>query len=454
MSLQKFFDDIVTNAAIDYGSDEIQDICCAVGELVRRYAENFKEQGLPFKILRIQPCGSMVEKTGMWKTKMTRVEDKGPFKTDEYTPYLEFDYLAVFEKSRDMTITAGRCSGCKTVNGSLGVNFYNDLKRSGKIDLEEYDKKFDKEVLRNSPGAINKMFKDSLRTSIVSLCGCFHLEKYKPELFISNTYSVVNTSTDGLPNKCDNCTIYKKSGYLQLESMGYPVNCSFMLNWTSKTKNLFAPRFSSLIKSKQIDKISIHVDLLPAIELVKTIPGALTLEHDYFIVAKRCSLNRYNIRNWRTSYCLNEIDMSLTKTSIGHRNCQMVIKYLFEQLNLRFDVSPWLNGYHGKTAILSHSRTCLRKDGKYKTCVIAIIKDLFNAYYNSNLKPHFGTGNLLGTYTTTEDKTEVMKCLLKIFQIITSKIKLRWRYKPWQQKLYSSERCIRIMTKMAAEMKI
>ena len=64
--LNKLFEEVITKVSIDYASEEIQDIQTAVQSLLQRIVDRVNERGM-FKICRIQPCGSMAERTALWK---------------------------------------------------------------------------------------------------------------------------------------------------------------------------------------------------------------------------------------------------------------------------------------------------------------------------------------------------------------------------------------------------
>ena len=106
--LNTFFEEILKTSSVDYGDKEIEDIQTAVLELLERIVGKINERGL-FNISRIEPCGSMAEKTTLWKTL-----DKDKVKETTTEKYLEFDFLAILEKTSDIKkIRALRClHGC------------------------------------------------------------------------------------------------------------------------------------------------------------------------------------------------------------------------------------------------------------------------------------------------------------------------------------------------------
>ena len=65
-ALNVFFDKILKNVSIDYSNHEIQDIQAALKEILHRIEHRINERGI-FTISRIQACGSMEEKTALWK---------------------------------------------------------------------------------------------------------------------------------------------------------------------------------------------------------------------------------------------------------------------------------------------------------------------------------------------------------------------------------------------------
>ena len=446
MSLKRFFDDIIDNVSLDFTSPELQDIISAVNELVGRYASQFQVQDFPFRISRVQQCGSMHEKTGVWKTKLTRWIDKGPFAIDEPIPFIEFDFLAVLDTPSDFK-PVDSCPGCIWLKGEFGIDTYNKLMSCGQLDSTVYDERFRNEISRNTPDVFQKLFAECLNKSLVSSCNCFRIEINKHKLFrYRDIPVVVSECKENCPKQCVHCTVYRQTGYLRLGTGDLPKHGltntgSFTLVWTSETKSLLAPSFSLLVKNKQMNTISIHVDFLPAFEQLKD-----GKEHNCFIVAKRCSLEKSRNRNWRVSFCMLESDV----ISSQHSKCHIVIKYLFERLNSSFELSPNLNGYHGKTAVLNHSRKCTNHRGDYVGCIVAIIRDLRDAYSKASMKTYVNKrGDLLRTYTTNEEKAIVMDCLLQIFEKIERKLKLRWRLNPWKQKLYSPWLCVRIIERLS-----
>ena len=87
----------------DFSNSEIQDIHSAVSEMLERVKRKVNERGV-FSITRNEPCGSMEEKTALWKY---------DWRTRQ--PFIEFDFLAVLQASADIKFTK-RCQESFSVN--------------------------------------------------------------------------------------------------------------------------------------------------------------------------------------------------------------------------------------------------------------------------------------------------------------------------------------------------
>ena len=66
--LNTVFEELVPKITVDYSDTEIQDIQRAVVKLLEGGVDRLKQRGI-FSISHIQPCGSMAEKTAVWRTK-------------------------------------------------------------------------------------------------------------------------------------------------------------------------------------------------------------------------------------------------------------------------------------------------------------------------------------------------------------------------------------------------
>ena len=96
-------EEVNTRASIDYGNQEIQDIQTAVHIMLDRVVTRVNARGM-FKISRIVPCGSMVERTTVLKFK----------KYNEM--YTEFDFLANLDYSPNIICLDHGCGQCVKVS--------------------------------------------------------------------------------------------------------------------------------------------------------------------------------------------------------------------------------------------------------------------------------------------------------------------------------------------------
>ena len=152
-------------------------------------------------------------------------------------------------------------------------------------------------------------------------------------------------------------------------------DCSMILQWTSKAKNLSAPDKLLFSEPQQITSLPIYVDFLPALESLKPKASGAGdgYEHDYFIVPKTC--NTCGLRDgWRKSRCMAEINEFVKNASAKHRKCYQIIKYLNETGSLN------LPSYHVKTVALHHSKTCSNTTDDCAECVMKIFEELRSAY--------------------------------------------------------------------------
>ena len=64
--LKETFDNIITRVGIDFTNQEIQAIQAAIHGLLERVVAGVNKRGI-FSVARIQPAGSMADKTAIWK---------------------------------------------------------------------------------------------------------------------------------------------------------------------------------------------------------------------------------------------------------------------------------------------------------------------------------------------------------------------------------------------------
>ena len=86
--LNKYFDIMVDKSSIDYNNNEIQDLQKAMTKMLDRLVTRVNNRGI-FTISHKLPCGSMAEKTSIWK-----IETRNDKSVSQYT---EFDFLAILK---------------------------------------------------------------------------------------------------------------------------------------------------------------------------------------------------------------------------------------------------------------------------------------------------------------------------------------------------------------------
>lgn len=110
MALRAFFDDIVCGASVDQSCPELQDIKSALTELLHRYSADMSERTI-CRVSRLYPCGSMVEKTALWKTNAEIYHANKCYRRKYAKTYIEFDILAVLDASQNIVGVQG-CPEC------------------------------------------------------------------------------------------------------------------------------------------------------------------------------------------------------------------------------------------------------------------------------------------------------------------------------------------------------
>ena len=358
--LNELLEDVNTKASIDYNNPEIQDIKQAVCRMLKRIKDRVNERGV-FEISRIEPCGSMAEKTAAWKySRQTRERNT------------EFDFLAVLAHSPDIVRRNHGCTQCVRVTElPLQKNTLYDKKYSG-LWIDDNDRR-----------RCNKIFLRELNTCLGSACDCFSvLFDNRPKKH-SYVYKLAEKCESDY--KCDTCVVEMDTGVLRVNnsvSVGPTggANCSLAFRWTSKAKSLSA--FDELLQeeTREIKSLSIHVDFLPALEVHKAEPDENSCDHDFFLVPKHC--NKYcdhkkKNEPWRKSNCMAEIAHILNEMSEKHRKCYKIVKYLLSR-QLEYTIVD-INGYTLKTAVLRHSqdsRKCSDSSEACAECVLKILTDL------------------------------------------------------------------------------
>ena len=400
---------VVNNATVDFDSEVTKDIRESVFELLERAVVKLTERGL-FKVSRIQPCGSMAEKTSLWKThrlwKLTADMEAHP-------KYLEFDFLAVLEKARNYTPCEQeliglsnlksfikkiekasddrRCSGCMDVDYSP----IDESLFSKNSYTEEDVLKWKQSASMKDLSRVNELFSRELFSSIASLCNCLSVKTY------DNWCSYLFQPTKETRKNCNKCCVFKNTGYLEVDTsvairgkyiLTRPENCSIVFLWNCSKSPLQAPNDKTLQKTIQITRLPIYIDFLPAFEVLDpeiccNSQGAKqSAAHPLFIVPKHCSAGC--LGSWRVSNCLAEIDMFTIHISTSHKRCFLVLKYMNEKFLFG-------SSYHLKTSVLNHTKSCSEQSRDIRKCIFTILEDLLLGYKSGDLRGFDRNVNLI-----------------------------------------------------------
>ena len=438
--LKTIFKEIISNTAVDYGVPEMKDISSAVEELAQRYVQQFNKTSF-LHIDRIQPCGSMVEKTSLWKSCSVF---QGPREHD--INYLEFDYLAVLEKPWNCMFKKG-CSNCLRITTNYGQvmdssddDYPSDDVISPAVDNPFHNFSFD------------ASFHSELHSTIASLCNCYKVKKGNED---DSDYRRTHkyTETYGMHRKrCHKCTVYRNTGCLCIgstEEARYlskdTGEFSFLLMWKSSANSLFASHSKTLRRSEPIQLLHIFVDFLPAFE-VKRRNGSKRNLNANFVVPKNCNLcERY--KTWRGSNCLSEVNAVRFQLSDHHKRCYVVMKCIIAQVKSSQEFFHFIpKGYHVKCAILNHNKQCSLNDGDYSKCILKVLQDLKSAYQDRYLKAFIDDSSLI-----EDDRPEtLMQGEVILTGIIEALTQVRMELIEWKTGHscpYSPEKVIRRIVK-------
>ena len=337
---------------VDYRNDEIEDISNGVDILLRRYADFITKESPDLKIVRLQPSGSMVERTRIWE----RLSE-----TSRH-PDLEFDYLAVIQRPDEDMSFERSCLGHMRVISDTDVDTFE----TSSVDLD----------------SVVVKFWHAFVTVVKRKCSCFETceEQVKPFAF---TICVLRNK-----NGCDVCKTTMDTGTLRLSFVRPEISARHIhpiqLEWLSGRKTLMSPKKGQDLKihKQSLDVLVIHADFLPAFEI--TVPNTTgneilgkRSEHHCFLVPKHC---KQHAECWRISYCISEIEI-LQNTTQGHREVYKLLK-VFQLL-----FKSGLKSYHIKTALLHHINTCRNdKEGRH-ICLQKTLDFMVNGMANRSM-PH------------------------------------------------------------------
>ena len=374
--LNTLFHDIIEKISINE-NQEMLDVQSAVLMMLNNVKERLNKRGV-FNISYIQPCGSMVEKTAIWKCDQSC-----------RNLYIEFDFLAVL-RNDTVSIFGNECQGCYRVSNSpvnmeLLRSLYSSLDASLQScmnDIRVFDNLFIQDVINSvisSRHCLSADFKDSSYEGL-----------YRK--FSINTCILRETC-------CQMCSVEMPTGRLRVHTDidididTPPSNCSLVFLWESRLKTLTAPLDLFLDKTEPVKNLTIYVDFIPALAVCKlgSFDRVIELEHETFIVPKRCAWrntceNRAVDGAWRISSCLIEID-HMSKLDTNHRKSYRFVKFLCQIManTYTFGFYP-VNRYHVKIIALNHCRTC--SSVCYRNCadcVLEMLADLQAVYTSGNL---------------------------------------------------------------------
>ena len=229
--LKEILDNIVTRVSIDFTNQELQDIRAAVHRMLERVVARMNERGV-FSVARIQPTGSMVDKTAIWKYDEKREEH-----------FIEFDFLAVLENSvgyHSIVEEEHSCPGCIDL-----VNAPVKLKRLRQCYIGY--RQYTAETLKYKE-VISELFLNEINWCLSLLCDCLIVTFHK-KAFTTGRIKFQPRSS-GHEHACDRCAIDMPTGTLSVNSYIYvdhyfndgPSKCSMIFLWTSKAKSLSAPQ--------------------------------------------------------------------------------------------------------------------------------------------------------------------------------------------------------------------
>ena len=231
------------------------------------------------------------------------------------------------------------------------------------------------------------------------------------QLYMSLTYVLAEDCDPDY--RCDKCVVEMPTGILRVNhsvSVGPfegEANCSLVFRWTSKANTISAYDRMLQEESSKINRLAVHVDFLPAVEVHQSgtdtagswirnvigfIPGLSVLtsdtaarKHGFFLVPKSCNVCDifHRAEPWRKSNCLAEISHIVHDMLEKHKKCYKVIKY-FLSIIAHIKIVR-VNWYHVKTMVLNHSRECSDSSEGCAECVLKILAELKHAYETKRL---------------------------------------------------------------------
>ena len=394
--LNSYFSEIAENASVDFDSPEFLDIYNAIEIMLERLVGRINDRGL-FTVSHIQPCGSMAEKSSIWKF-------------DGKYVYTEFDFLAVLKNTVGSTEPKYTCEDCKEyIKSCKGKKKREETAKSricphhceacfpvrkAPVDFERVeqiykDNKYFSKSSLCKPWVMGDLFEQELALCLVAACDCQAARAHCSKEGMPWEYWF-------LPNKtrnsgCENCTVNMSSGTLSTnhstiiyKHRAYQKeNPSMVFLWTSKIEGLTLKASRLFKSSEQSIQIPILVDFLPALELPRR---DVVSEYTHFCVPKRCVMCNDQLSGWRKSTSLYEIHYITSDMTKIHLKCYKVLKYLVSNCA---SLDPYYNGcnYYFKLVAIHHSRTCPGSSAGIAECVSQMVLELARAFYCDDAIP-------------------------------------------------------------------
>ena len=390
--MDRVMEEMSAKVSIDYSNREMKDIQTAVRRMLQKIVSRVNERGV-FKISRLEPCGSMVEQTSVWK-----------YISYKDMRYTEFDNLAVLGDQPEV-VSNPDCEVCIPIK-KLPADFQVAL------DRELFVHKSMISILKglNNRQSCDRLFWLELNGCLVSSCDCFVVE------FASLPW--VRAKFKKTPHHnvgCDKCTVEMPTGILTV-STSLPITnhykkknrqrCSLLFSWSSKAKELFAYDKSLQQESQPINELLIMVDLLPALELFKPTPSGNV--HDYFLVPKSCG-KCCGVSGWRKSRCMTEIAYTVNEMTDKHKKCYRIIKYIFSIVFSRLDWA-W---YELKIMVLNHSRHCSDTSDGCAACVQNILAEIKHSYETKTIIPFHTDLNIFSVYSDHKKRLNIIEIYIQ-----------------------------------------
>ena len=394
--LNYFLDRMITTVSIDYSDAEIKDLQSAVSEILERLAIRVTERGI-LKIKRVQPCGSMFERTGVWKLDAP---------TNEV--YTEFDYLAMLEGSVDTETSSRLC--CLSVESiSIDAEY---LKRSPVLSYQIRGGYYPSET-------IQRIFLQELNSCFTTSCKCYHVKMESRCFGYTNIESKCFVSfTPVSTGGCRKCFVDKPTGTLSVNTsetieFNYVISpkqnkrnkCSLVLLWNSKTRSTFPLTYGQRA-------LPVYIDFVPALESELSQEGVQQI-----MVSKSCSIDRDHL-NWRRSTNKEEAEYIKHHMADKHRECYKILKCLLQAFRPSNTIT--VSQYLVRMIVLKHSKLCTDCTDDVAICLLNIVGELKLAVEKKELMSFDSSVSLISDKWLTDNYTNMMDFINEVSDGICS----------------------------------